>query len=106
MIQDEFTGLFYDPAAITNNLNDRISKKMTIEHYKIKAKNVPVDTYVYIQGDGVFFHVDDKDILDDTAVFYFEVGIDETGLIEFEMEFDSEEVLTIIDPYKVIEVHT
>ncbi len=75
---------------------------MTIEHYIIKAKDVPVDTFIYIHGDSVFFHIDDKDVLEDTTLFYFEVGVDETGLIEFEMEFDNEEELIVSDPFKVI----
>jgi len=103
MIQDEFTGLFYDPSAITNNLDKTNNKIMAIEHYKIKAKDIPVDTFIYIHGDGVFFYVDDKDILEDTTLFYFEVGIDETGLNEFKMEFDNEEELIVIDPFKIIQ---
>jgi len=98
MIQDEFTGLFYDPTAITNNLN-KANINMTIDHYKIKAKDIPVDTFIYIHGDGLFFHVEDKDVLEETTLFYFEVGIDETGLNEFEKEFDSEEELIVIDPF-------
>ena len=37
MIQDEFTGLFYDPSAITNNLiktNDQIRKINGTKHIK------------------------------------------------------------------------
>ena len=79
---------------------------MTIDHYKIKAKDIPVNTFIYIHGNGVFFHVDDKDILEDTTLFYFEVGVDETGLLEFEKAFNSEEELTVIDPYKVIDPKT
>ncbi len=46
MIQDEFTGLYYDPTSITNNLiktNDKIKTKNGAKHIKKGNSNKEKD---------------------------------------------------------------
>lgn len=72
---------------------------MRLETKTLKAKEVPVDCFIYVPEEGMFFWVDDFDHEDNYVTFYFEAGIEDVGIDEHTIIFEQDQELTIYNPY-------
>lgn len=67
---------------------------MRLQTISIEAKDVPVDTFIFIPKENRFFFVDDKDHVGKKIIFYFEIDVEE----------EIKETTYIVNQNKMIEV--
>lgn len=76
---------------------------MRLSTIKIPAKNLIVDVFIFLEGEGRFIFVDDLDICDNQVTVFFEEGIGEEGLDEQVFTFDKDEPVIIVSQYTINE---
>lgn len=70
---------------------------MRLDTIEIMAKNCPMDVFVYLPKEKMFFFVDDKDVDSDGVTLYFEETMDK----HFAYTCKKNTKLTIVSKYQV-----
>lgn len=74
---------------------------MRIELQKVKAKDCPVDVFVYLKSCRKFIYVDDVNVGEKTTELIFELGISKKGLVEDVYNFPNNKILFYFNPWNI-----
>jgi len=69
---------------------------MRLAHQIVKAKDLEPDCFIYLPDEKRFFWVDDIDYDGKKVIFYFEEGVNKTGLVTFSIEMGENKKVKVI----------
>lgn len=69
---------------------------MRLKHEIVKAKDIEPDCFIYLPNEKRFFWVDNIDHDGRKVIFYFEEGVDETGLVDYQIEMGENKKVKVI----------
>lgn len=74
---------------------------MRLPTMRLKASQVPQDTFVYLEDEHRFFFVDDMSVDEEEVTFFFEEDVDESGIVEYSKTVPVNQKMLVVSYYNI-----